>query len=155
APVVPAGPPRPRLDPAAQALRALAALRARALPAAGRFDEHALELSGILRRFLEATLTVPRPGDTSGELLERLRGSRVPAEDLSRLEGLLSLWDRVKFARAPLTEAEAGRCEEAVESYIRRVAQARIEAQARHAALEAARSAGSPKSPAGRSPEAA
>jgi hypothetical protein len=133
--------PRPRLDPAAEALRALAALRARALPQAGRFSEHAFELTGILRRFLEVTVTTPRPGDTSGELLERLRHARMPEDDYERLEGLLTLWDRVKFARAPLTEPEAARCEEAVESFVRRIAAARAAA---HTAVTAAGS-GAPR----------
>src|SRR5262249_14742950 len=119
-------PARPRLDPAAEALRALAALRAKALPADPRLGEHPLELTAILRRFLEATVTTPRPGDTSGELLERLRASRLPEPDLERLEGLLGVWDRVKFARAPLTAAEAVRCEESVESFVRRATQARL-----------------------------
>lgn len=130
-PAMTPAPVRARLDPVAEALRALGALRTRELPQAGRFREHAFELTAILRRFLEATVTTPRPGDTSGELLERLRATRMPEDDYERLEGLLSLWDRVKFARAPLTEAEATRCEEAVESFVRRIAAARAAAAAR------------------------
>jgi hypothetical protein len=144
-----AAPARPRLDPATEALRALTALRARALPAEGRYSEHAFELTFILRRYLEATVATPRPGDTSGELLDRLRSSRMPGDDYERLEGLLQLWDRVKFARAPLTEQEAARCEEAVEGYVRRTAQSR---------LDAARAAPPPPPPGGappRAPEAA
>ena len=144
---------RPRLDPAAEALRALAALRARELPAAARFGEHALELTAILRRFLEATLNSPRPGDTSGELLARFKASRMPEDDFERLEGLLALWDRVKFARAPLTEAEATRCEQAVESYVRRVAQARMDAAA--AAERAARARAGGQLPPGGTPPTA
>ena len=141
-PSTPLAPPaRPRIDPAAEALRALFTLRAKKLPAQQRFGEHALELTAILRRFLEATVATPRPGDTSGELLERLRASRHEKADLERLEGLLGLWDRVKFARAPLTEEEATRCEEAVEGYVRRVAQARLEAEAAAARAAAARAA--------------
>ncbi len=162
APVVPAAPARPRLDIGAEALRALAALRARELPGQGRFGEHALELTAILRRFLEATVTTPRPGDTSGELLERLKSSRMPEDDYERLEGLLALWDRVKFARAPLTVEEATRCEDAVEAYVRRVQQARLEAAqaaARAAAARAAQQGGSagptPPSPPPGAPEAA
>ncbi len=139
-------PVRVRLDPAAEALRSLAALRARELPAAGRFAEHAFELTAILRRFLEATVATPRPGDTSGELLERLKAARVAEDDFERLEGLLAVWDRVKFARAPLTEREAARCEEAVESYVRRVTSARLEA-ARAAAAAAAPAAAAPAAP--------
>jgi len=137
-------PSRPRIDPAAEALRALFTLRAKKLPAQQRYGEHALELTAILRRFLEATVATPRPGDTSGELLDRLRASRHEKADLERLEGLLGLWDRVKFARAPLTEAEAIRCEDAVEAYVRRVAQARLEAEAAAARAAAARAAAAP-----------
>jgi hypothetical protein len=143
---------RPRLDPAAEALRALFTLRAKKLPAQQRCGEHALELTAILRRFLEATVSTPRPGDTSGELLERLRASRTEPADLERLEGLLGLWDRVKFARAPLTEVEATRCEEAVEGYVRRVAQARLEAEAAAARAAAARTAAAAASSGGRKP---
>jgi hypothetical protein len=141
---------RPRIDPAAEALRALFTLRAKKLPAQQRFGEHALELTAILRRFLEATVATPRPGDTSGELLERLRATRLDKADLERLEGLLGLWDRVKFARAPLTETEATRCEESVEAYVRRVAQARLDAEAaaaRAAAARAAAARGKPSDP--------
>jgi hypothetical protein len=157
APAVASAPARPRLDAGAEALRALAALRARELPGQGRFGEHALELTAILRRFLEATVTTPRPGDTSGELLDRLRSSRVSADDYERLEGLLQLWDRVKFARAPLTVEEAARCEEAVESYVRRVQQARLEAAqaaARAAAARAAAQSGGAGAPRGPQPPA-
>ena len=108
----------PRLDPAAEALQALARLRAERLPEAGRFGEHALALTRILRRYLEATVGATMPGDTSSELLARLRSSRLSAADLQRLEGLLGFWDRVKFAQAPMGVVEAQRCEAAVEGFI-------------------------------------
>ncbi len=111
---------RPAVDATAEALAALARLRAQRLPEAGRFADHAFGLTRILRRYLERTLGTPRPGDTSPELLVRLRASRLSAEDVRRLEGLLGLWDRVKFARAPLDAGEADRCEIAVESLVRR-----------------------------------
>lgn len=142
----------PRLDPAAEALRALRALQEREWPQAGRFGDHAFELTSILRRYLERTLASPRPGDTSGELLDRLRGTRVAPADLQRLEALLALWDRVKFARAPLSTEEALRTEEAVESYIRREAQARLDAEARERAEAAARSARVVPPPSGAAP---
>lgn len=117
---VPGAAARPAVDPEAEALKALAELRTRELPQAGRFGEHALALTRILRRYLERTLGTPRPGDTSAELVARVRASRLETADVQRLEGLLGLWDRVKFARAPLDVAEAGRCETAVESLVRR-----------------------------------
>jgi hypothetical protein len=107
-------------DPGAEALAELARLRARRLPESGLFGEHALALTRILRRYLEAVVGTPRPGDTSPELVARLRQSKLGSDDVSRLEGLLGLWDRVKFARAPLGVEEAKRCELAVEALVRR-----------------------------------
>ncbi|MFN8588064.1 MAG: DUF4129 domain-containing protein [Candidatus Eisenbacteria bacterium] len=115
----------PRRHPSDEALEALAQLRAQRLPEAGRFGEHAVALTRILRRYLEATLGTPRPGDTSAELLARLGGGALEPSDLVRLELLLSLWDRVKFARAPLDRSEAERCESAVEALVRRRAAGR------------------------------
>lgn len=115
---------RPRVSPADEALRALAELRARQLPERGQFAEHAFELTRITRRFLEATLVTPRPGDTSAELVDRLRSGALGADRLERLSALLALWDRVKFARAPLTVAEARRAEDAVEAFVARPDQA-------------------------------
>ena len=120
APVPAASRPQPVRDPGVEALAELARLRALRLPEAGRFADHAFALSRILHRYLEAVVGTPRPGDTSGELVSRLRQSRLSNEDVNRLEGLLGLWDRVKFARAPLGVEEAVRCEAAVESLVRR-----------------------------------
>ncbi len=120
APPAPAAARAPALDASAEALAALAKLRERRLPEQGQVADHAFELTRILRRYLERTTGAPRPGDTSGELLARLRALQSGSVDLPRLEGLLGLWDRVKFARAPLEVIEAHRCEAAVEQLVRR-----------------------------------
>jgi hypothetical protein len=108
------------LDPRAEALAALTALRALSLPEHGRFVEHSFRLGQILRRYLEATTVVARPGDSSPELVTHLKGAGLGADDLTRLSALLRLWDRVKFAREPFTLDEAVRAERAVEGYLRR-----------------------------------
>ena len=112
-----AGPVR---SAAETALAALAALRARRLPEAGRFAEHALELTAILRRFLEAGGGAVRPGDSTPELVAHLGAEPPTAADAARLGALLAAWDRVKFARAASDPAEAGRAEAAVEEHVRR-----------------------------------
>lgn len=117
----PAAPRRAR-DPLAEGLAELAALRAQHLPAAGRFAEHAFGLTRILRRFLEGVEGAARPGDTSPELVGHLEQGRLQRPDLDRLAGLLSRWDRVKFARAATTPDEAAQAEDAVESLMRRLA---------------------------------
>jgi hypothetical protein len=112
--------PAPALSPAARALAELAALRKRGLPEQGRHAEHSFELGQILRRYLEATVTTTRPGDTTPELVLHLRDAGLEVGDLQRLAGLLRVWDRVKFAREPFTLDEAVRSETAVESFVRR-----------------------------------
>ena len=106
-------------DPTAEALGALRALRAQQLPEQNRFAEHAFALGQILRRFLEATVTLARPGDTTPELVAHLRGAGLPADDVQRLTALLRVWDRVKFARESMSVDEATRTEAAVESHVR------------------------------------
>jgi Domain of unknown function (DUF4381) len=117
APVVRAAPVR--RDPMAEALAELRALRALHLPENGRFSEHAFRLGQILRRYLEATVTLARPGDTTPELVTHLRSAGLATEDLQRLTALLRVWDRVKFAREPFTVDEAVRSEGAVEAHVR------------------------------------
>jgi hypothetical protein len=109
-----------RRDPAAEALGDLAALRRMMLLEAGRFDEHALRLSRILRRYLEATLGALRPGDSTPELLQRLQAGLLGSDDVERLRKLLRRWDAIKFARFPSDLEEGRRCEEAVRELVLR-----------------------------------
>jgi len=118
--VAPAPVARAARDPVAEALAELERLRGQHLPEQGRYGEHALALTRILRRYLEVTMGTPRPGDTSPELVGRLRGAKLPSEDVTRLDGLLALWDRIKFGRATLAMDEAVRGELAVEGLVRR-----------------------------------
>lgn len=110
------------LNPQAEALAALAALRALNLPEHGRFTEHAFRLGQILRRYLEAVTPTTRPGDTTPELVAHLRQAGLESDDLARLAGLLRVWDQVKFAREPFTLEEAVRAERATEAFLRRPA---------------------------------
>jgi len=109
-----------RVHPGEAALAELAALRRLGLPSKSRFAEHAFQLSHIARRFLEATTVTPRPGDCTPELLEHLEGAGLHGDDLDRLAPLLSLWDRLKFGRAPSSAEDASRAEQAVEAMVRR-----------------------------------
>ena len=118
-PVPVAVPATVRRDPMAEALAELRALRGMHLPEDGRFGEHAFRLGQILRRYLEATVRLAMPGDTTPELVAHLRGGGLANENVQRLTALLRLWDRVKFAREPLTVEEAQRTEGAVEAYVR------------------------------------
>ena len=110
----------PRVDPALRGLEELAALRALRLPESGRYAEHAFRLSGIARRYLEATANQTRPGDTTPELLFHLQNAGLDPDDYGRLASLLRVWDRVKFARETSTAEDSVRAEQAVETMLRR-----------------------------------
>ncbi len=112
-----AGPPR---DPAELTLEELEALRRLRLPQAGRHADHALALTRIARRFLEATAGTPRPGDSTPELVSHLEAARLEADQLARVAALLRAWDQVKFARQPATLDESERGERTVEEMARR-----------------------------------
>jgi hypothetical protein len=118
APAVPA-PMVAREDPAAEALRELAALRRQGLPEAGRFADHAFQLTRILKRYLERTRGTPRPGHTTPELVAGLRAAGAEDGEVRRIAALLNGWDRVKFARAESGAAEARADEDAVEALVR------------------------------------
>ena len=122
--------PVPSVSPGEAALAALAELRQERLPENGRMAEHSFRLGQILRRYLEATTHTTMPGHTTPELVRSLAASGLTAEDQKRLIALLRVWDRVKFARAPLTVEEAVRSEQAVESFVRRPVAAPAEPQA-------------------------
>ncbi len=107
-----------RRDPGAEALTELAALKRLGLPELGRFAEHAFQLGRILRRYLEATVQLPRPGDTTPELIRHLQSANFAADDLRRLTEILRRWDGIKFARLDSDVDEAHQCEEAVRELV-------------------------------------
>lgn len=101
-------PPEPREPPDVRALRRLDALeRSGAALDAERFT---LEVSSILRSYLEEALDVPAPGQTSEEFLRDLRNQpRVTPQLQEDLEDFARLTDLVKFARRSLADAERER----------------------------------------------
>lgn len=119
APAARAAARRPK-DPATVALEALAALRESQLPEQARFAAHAFELTRILRRFLEATQGVLRPGDSTPELVVSLGATGLTPAERDHVAELLATWDRVKFARAASSAVEARWAEDAVEGLARR-----------------------------------
>ena len=110
--------PRPAVDPVAETLAELAALRRLDLPGQRRFAEHAFQLTLILRRFLERTSGGLKPGLTSRELVAWL-GQHPTRVDVPRLDALLGVWDRIKFARAPGSVEQSLEAEAAVEAWVR------------------------------------
>ena len=89
----------PTISPEEAALRALRELEDAALAARGRRPEHYVQLSGILREYVEKRFRVPAVESTTSELRHAfLRATRTPA-DTDILLDLLDHSDLVKFAR--------------------------------------------------------
>jgi hypothetical protein len=93
---VPAVPPVP---PQIVALQALRKLEEDALPARGKFEEHYLRLSHILRRYVEDRFGLPALESTTNEIEEELRRQRRGVEDADELLRILEESDLVKFAK--------------------------------------------------------
>lgn len=82
------------------AYRRLRELQARELPAQGKFERYYVDLSAILRFYIEDRFHVHAPEQTTQEFLETAAQSRVFSEEHQQLlADFLRLADRVKFAR--------------------------------------------------------
>lgn len=96
APVAPAAPPRPAHE---IALEALARIEASDLLATGRVKEYHIEVSEVLRRYVEARFDVTALEMTTWEVLAGLEKAGVDADFRDGLRGFLDQCDLVKFAK--------------------------------------------------------
>ncbi len=98
-------PPRPAWEVAYDRLRMLDAA---ALPAAGKFGRYYVELSYIIRRYVEDRYQLHAPERTTPEfLVEATTSGLLTTEQQDQLAALLKLCDRVKFARYASSVEEA------------------------------------------------
>jgi len=101
--VVPMPRPRPAHEAALEALRRLESQR---LPLDGKFKEHHVQLSEILRRYLEDGFTVPALEETTDEILFELERRSFDRTTIKQVAGLCAESDLVKFAKhEPTIEA--------------------------------------------------
>ncbi|MGQ9661313.1 MAG: hypothetical protein ACUVWX_03130 [Kiritimatiellia bacterium] len=88
-----------RLSPRERALRELAKLLARDLVTRNRIKEFYLELTMIVRRYIERAHGIRAPEQTTEEFLAAAhRDPRFPAETVKKLADFLEAADLVKFA---------------------------------------------------------
>ncbi|MBN2312115.1 MAG: hypothetical protein JXR94_24265 [Candidatus Hydrogenedentes bacterium] len=90
----------PLVPPWEAAYRALRELDRRNWPATGRFEPYYVELSAILRHYIEDRFNVHAPERTTPEFLAEAAGARVFSDEQQKLLAtFLRHCDRVKFAR--------------------------------------------------------
>ncbi len=105
----PVATPVPALTPDAEALRALDALVASGRLARREYRPFYIELTAIVKRYLERRLEAPILEMTTAEMLAHLRASPQGVELVSPLRDLAGAADQIKFARGAGCEAEAER----------------------------------------------
>jgi len=95
----------PTGDPYADAENAFSRIERLGLVPAGEPGRHAALMTDVLRRYLASRVAGASLALTSHELLAAVRGAAtVP---YTRLEAVLAIVDPVKFARAPISAADA------------------------------------------------
>ncbi|MCC6599092.1 MAG: hypothetical protein IT223_00285, partial [Crocinitomicaceae bacterium] len=78
----------------------LEALQQKELWQKGRYKEYQIEVSDIIRTYIEKRFSVPAMELTSDETLHHFSGKRLSVEAIEKLEYILLLADTVKFAKA-------------------------------------------------------
>jgi hypothetical protein len=92
----PPAPPRPAHEVAFEALEVLFA---KELIAKGSIKEFYIEISEIIRRYIEDRYFIPALEETSSETLAELKDQNLESEAHQILNSLLTTSDLVKFAR--------------------------------------------------------
>lgn len=111
---------RPTGDPFAEAIAALAELRASGLPDEGARDQWYVRLSNIVRRYIEDRFHIRAPERTTEEfLVEARRAPELSGSHSASLGAFLSLCDRVKFAGYVPTEDESAAVLSQAEAFVR------------------------------------
>jgi len=108
-------PPRPAHEVALEALRKL---RESDLLATGQIKVFYIELSEIVRRYIEGRYFVPALELTTGELMEDLKQVTLEPDARDLLRGLLEMSDLVKFAKYAPANEEHERALQFAESFV-------------------------------------
>ena len=108
-----------RIDAYGDAIKRLTRLESRGLPEPDQADGWYVELSGIIRRYLEDRYNLRAPELTTEEFLKIARGSGVLTSDHRKLlEDFLTRCDRVKFARYAPDDEESKNALTAARSFL-------------------------------------
>jgi len=91
-------PAAPMLPPWETALRRLEELRRRNWPILGKVELYYVDLSAILRYYIQDRFGINAPDMTTQECVEAMRSAGLDSTGIQKLEDLLRHFDRVKFA---------------------------------------------------------
>jgi hypothetical protein len=84
----------------------------------------AIEVSDILRTYLEPRFGLPAPFQTTREFLEgAMAQSELEPDQCAQLKRFLEFCDLVKFAQRPATELEQGQLLDTAEQFVRKTSE--------------------------------
>ncbi|HNX07734.1 MAG TPA: hypothetical protein PKL96_09140 [Bacteroidales bacterium] len=92
-------PQKPKIPPYEQALTELEALRIQKLWQSGKTKEFHSGLTDILRTYLEGQFRVEAMEMVTSDVIQSLKATQIPQEEINRMEKILTLADMVKFAK--------------------------------------------------------
>lgn len=102
-------PQKPKIPPYEIALKELENLRVDKLWQTGKNKEFHSRLTDILRTYINEQFGIDAMEMITYDLIESLKSTNVPAEEIKRLEKILTLADMVKFAKfQPLPDEHDG-----------------------------------------------
>ena len=107
------------MSPSQRALHELSALLGRGLPERGLFKDYYVELTHVVRRYIERAYGIRAPRQTTEEFLASAGGDpRFAPGSVEQLSGFLGAADMVKFAGVEATIPMAGEAAAAARRYI-------------------------------------
>lgn len=109
----------PKEDPKEKALRDLKNLKAKNLPTKGQYDSFYVEITQIVRQYIEGHYQIKAPEQTTQEFLKIMLGQSVFNNQINNyLSEFLKFADLVKFAKLNPNIKDCKQAEEAAESFI-------------------------------------
>lgn len=106
-------------NPREKALKALKVLKLKNLPEKGRYDDFYVEITQIVRQYIEGYYKIKAPEQTTQEFLQVMLGQSIFNEQINHyLTEFLKFADLVKFAKLSPKEEDCHQAEEAAESFI-------------------------------------
>ncbi|RMG67496.1 MAG: hypothetical protein D6715_04675 [Calditrichaeota bacterium] len=87
-------------------------------PKASNLGPMSVKLSQLFREFLSREFSIPAREASSSEIVQSLGARRLPAEEISRVEEILTTMDRIKFAGVQPGPVEFSQLYQAVETFI-------------------------------------
>jgi len=89
----------PLKSPEEIAIEELNALREKKLEEKGLIKEHYIEISDIIRKYIEGKFRVFALDRTTWEVYQEIRGRKIPRQSVDKIKDFLEDCDMVKFAK--------------------------------------------------------